>query len=456
MSDTNKKSSAPAAHPHRVRQLFSRRAQIQSWLDVEAALAQAQAELGMIPGDAAAEITRRARLECLDEPALQADMARTRAPIASLVRFLAAACDGGAGTYVHWGATTQNIMQTASVRQIQRAHRALLNRFAGCLERLTELAELGAGMVMAGRTQRRHALPITFGFKAAGWIEELLRHEERLRNAEPRVFTAVFGGAVGAMHAFGEHGPELNRRVAQRLGLSHFVVPSRAANDHLVEYVMLLALLGSSCSKFAQELYTLMADEFGEVAEDLGSEVIGSSTMPQKVNSKVAVDVIALAAQLRAQVGLALEATQVRHEADAAHNKMLYAALENACSLAFDTLTAMHELLTNLRLLPERMRRNLDHSAGFINAEHVMMRLAANGLDRQTAHDVLHDACMAAAAERSPLAPLLADRVAGYMSAAEIDAALDPEAYTGHCVELSRQVAGLARERLARMGPLAD
>src|SRR5690606_27033399 len=149
-------------------------------------------------------------------------------------------------------------------------------RLATCLDALAGLADNGAAQVMAGRTQRRHALPITFGFKVATGIDELLRHEERLRVAEPRVFTLVFGGAVGARHSFGDKGDVLGQRLAGPLGLGCFEVPSRSVNDHMVEYVLLLALLAATCSKIAQELFVLMSEEYGEVYEELGDLVVGS------------------------------------------------------------------------------------------------------------------------------------------------------------------------------------
>ncbi|HZV92838.1 MAG TPA: lyase family protein, partial [Caldimonas sp.] len=194
--------------------LFTPRSHWQSWLEVESALAETQAELGMIPAEAAAEIVRKASFEYIDATALGADIARSRAPIVSLVRALAAACDGDAGGYVHWGATTQNVMQTARVLLMRRAHVAFTARLAEVLLALAGLAEEGADMLVAARTNFRQALPITFGFKAAAWIEEMLRHVQRFEGAAPRVFAALWGGAVGAMHAFGDHGVELNQRLS--------------------------------------------------------------------------------------------------------------------------------------------------------------------------------------------------------------------------------------------------
>ena len=435
-----------------VRALFSQRSLWQSWLDIEAALAVVQADLGVIPPEAAREICAKANFDHIDAKLLAEDMQRTRAPVVSLVRALSAACAGDAGGYVHWGATTQNVMQTGRTLLMRRAHGAFMQRYADVLEKLAAFAQQGAAMLVAGRTNQRHALPITFGFKVAAWIDELLRHRDRFAQAEPRVFMSLWGGAVGAMHAFGEHGPEINRRLSQQLGLAPMAVPSRAATDQFAEYALLLALLSASLGKIARELYTLMADEYAEVHEDLGDEVIGSSTMPQKVNPKIAVQVIALAARLRSQVPLALEAMQPTHEGDAANNQMMSAMIDTVCPLAYELISTMDDLLGCLRLAPERMRANLDASGAFIVAEHAMMVLAP-ALGRTQAHDLLHHAVAQALRQGSDLASLLlADaRVRDAVGEPALRAALDPASYTGQSQAMALEQAARARTAVEQL-----
>ncbi|MGE0557439.1 MAG: lyase family protein [Burkholderiales bacterium] len=433
--------------PAEIRALFSRRSLWQSWLDVEAALAEVQGELGIIPQAAAAEIRSKANLVTIDEQALAADIERTRAPILSLAHALGDACSGEAGGYVHWGATTQNVIQTGRTLLMRRAHDAFMVRFGDLLEKFAILADNSADILTVGRSNHRHALPITFGFKAAGWIEELLRHRDRLAAAEPRVFLALWGGAMGAMHAFGEHGPEINRRLSQRLGLHPMRVPSRAGTDHVAEYVMLLALFSATCSKIARDFYGLMADEYGEVREQLGADAVGSSTMPHKINSKVAVQVIAVAARLRSQVPLALEAMQPTHEGDVANNLMLYGLMDSICPMAYDLVTEMNVLLDCIRLDPERMRHNLGLSAGFIAAENAMMVLAP-AIGRNHAHTLLHDAIEAAADGTRSLVDILLDDagVRAAVSREVLEAALDPARYTGRSALMAREMAAAARD----------
>jgi 3-carboxy-cis,cis-muconate cycloisomerase len=248
------------------------------------------------------------------------------------------------------------------------------------------------------------------------------------------------------MHAFGEHGPEINRRLSQRLGLHAMSVPTRAGTDHVAEYVLLLALFSATCSKIAREFYALMADEFGEVYESLGDEVVGSSTMPHKINSKVAVQVITLAARLRSQVPLALEAMQPTHEGDVANNQMLYGLMDTICPMAYELIVEMDQLLACIRLVPERMRQNLEISGAFIAAENAMMVLAP-AIGRSHAHDVLHHAVTEAAISGVALPELLLqdEQVRSAVDEPALRAALDPANYTGHSAAMAKEMAAAAR-----------
>ena len=319
-------------------------------------------------------------------------------------------------------------------------------RLGDLLAKLADLAESSADMLVAGRTNFRQGLPITFGFKVAAWIEEFLRHRQRFEGAEPRVFAALWGGALGAMHASGDQGVALNRQLSARLGLTPLAVPSRAGTDYVAEYVLLLALLSASCSKIARELYTLMADEIGEVYEDQDDEVVGSSTMPNKVNPKVAVQVIALAARLRSLTPLALEAMQPTHEGDGANNQMLYALIDQACPLAYELVCAMDELLGCLRLVPENMRRNLALNGPAMAAENAMMALAP-ALGRSRAYEVVKRALAEAARSQTELVDLLLadEAVSGVVEPEFVRAALDPAAYTGRSAEMAHEMAREAR-----------
>src|SRR5438046_6316907 len=241
-----------------VRALFTEAARLQSWLDGEAALAQAQAELGIIPDAAAREITRKAHLSYLDRAAITAGLARTGHPIVPVVWALDQGCEGDAGGYVHWGATTQNITQTGQLLQVRRAHEIFLRQLATILTTLADLADRTKDVLLPGRTHGQHAVPATFGFKVAVWIDELGRHVERLRGCEGRVFVAMLGGGAGTLASLGEPGLATQEKMAARLGMRPMPMPARTIGDHQAEYVKLPRLLAATSSKSGRETYTLM------------------------------------------------------------------------------------------------------------------------------------------------------------------------------------------------------
>jgi len=448
--------SRAAVLPASVADLFSTEQTWQTWLDIEAALALSQASLGLIPAQHAQRIAAHASLQHLDLPALRADIQRTMAPVLSVVHALAHACGDEAGGYVHWGGTTQNIILGGRVLQMRRVHALLLARIGNALDTLATLAEDGADAVMAGRTNRKHALPITFGFKVASWIEELARCVERLRQVEPRAFSLVFGGAIGAMHTFGPDGMRLAGAIAGRLGLASPLVHSRAMLDPFCEYVLVLALFAMACSRIGNELYTLMADEIGEVAEALPEGVVGSSTMPHKDNPKHVVGLIARAAKLRALAAPALEAGQPSHEGDSATNQQVYGLIDEACPLAYDLAVRLDELLPLVRFDAARMRENLARSADVIASERLMMVLAAT-LGRQHAHDRVHAAIREARRRGCALADVLAGQpdIAAHHTREQIVDALEPARYTGNSRDIALRAAALARSLAAGLAPAA-
>jgi 3-carboxy-cis,cis-muconate cycloisomerase len=433
-----------------VRALFSEASRYQAWLDVEAALAQAQAELGIIPKHAAEEITRKAQLSWLNLDNIRAGLARTGHSLVPLIWELDRVCDGDAGGYVHWGATTQNIQQTGQLLLLRRAHAIFLRQLASILRALADLAERTKEMLLPGRTHGQHAVPATFGYKVAVWIDELCRHVERLQGCESRVFVAMLGGGAGTLASLGEIGLATQEKMAARLGMRSMAVPARTLGDHLAEYVALLGMLAATCSKIAREIYTLMKQEFGEVEEPVPPGTVGSSTMPQKRNPKLTQDIVAGAAEVRALVPLALEAMQTEHEADRTTSMMMDHAVTQACGLTGDILQRLIVVLTGLQVFPERMRRNLDLSGGLIMAEALMLELG-KVIGRQRAHDVVYDAAQAAATEGRPFRQLLAEdrRVAAHLTPAQIDALLDPARYTGLCRQFAERGAVRARQMAA-------
>ena len=436
-----------------IRDLFSDDQRLQSWLDVEAALAQAEAELDIVPADAAEEITRKCRLEYLDMDAIQEGLARTGHGLVPLIWELDRVCDGDAGGYVHWGATTQNITQTGKLLQLRKAHRIYLSQLSRILTLFGDLAEETKDYALPGRTHGQHAVPATFGLKVAVWIDELDRHIERLRGCENRVFVAMLGGGAGTLGSLGPIGLEVQERMAEKLDMRPMPMPSRTTADHLGEYVMLLGMLAATCSKIGREMYTLMKQEFGEVEEPVPPGTVGSSTMPQKRNPKLGQDVVASAAQIRALVPLALEAMITEHEADRTTSVMMDRALNQAAILTGDMLQYMIELFDGLQVFPERMRRNLDLSGGLIMSEALMLELGRR-VGRQRAHDAIYDAAQASVVEGKPFTEALSEieDVQDNLSSEQIETLLDPTQYTGASSLMAERFAKQARELAAELG----
>ena len=436
-----------------IRALYRLENRWQAWLDVEAALVRAQEELGIIPEGAATAIGHAAHLELLDRAHIDEGFARTGHTIGPLVWELSRVTGEPYGGWVHWGATTQNITQTGDLLVLRQAHGIFLRLIGEALSALADLAERGAEMPIAGRTHGQHALPATFGYKPAVWIDEMIRHVERFRQAAPRIFVAMLGGGAGTFASLGAQGPAVQAALAKHLGMQPMRVPSRTLGDHLAENICLMGLVAATSAKIAREIYTLMKTEFSEVEEPVPPGTVGSSTMPQKRNPKLCQDIIAAAAEVRANVPLALEAMQTEHEADRTTSLVMEAAEARAAIALGDALARLVEVLQGLRLDPARMRRNLDLGGGLIMAEAVMLNLGAK-IGRQHAHDVVYDAAQAAFVEGRAFAELLAadPRVTAHLDRDAIAGLLDPTAYTGLCAEMARDAAARARAVTREIG----
>src|SRR4051795_7289925 len=223
-----------------IRALYRLENRWQAWLDVEVALARAQAELGIIPNEAAEAIAAAATLAKLDRTRVDEGFARTGHTIVPLVWELSRVVGEPHGGWVHWGATTQNITQTGDLLVLRQAHGVFLRLIGEALSAMADLAERGAEMPLPGRTHGQHAVPATFGYKVAVWIDELLRHVERLRQAAPRIFVAMLGGGAGTFAPLGKQGPPVQQAIGRLLGFGSMAVPSRALGDHLAENICLL------------------------------------------------------------------------------------------------------------------------------------------------------------------------------------------------------------------------
>lgn len=425
-----------------IRGLFELEARWESWLQVEAALARAQARLGIVPLESAERITAVASLSCVDVDAIYRGIAATSHPLMALITELSTVAGEDHGGWVHWGATTQNITQTGDVLQLKKAHRILLAQLSGVLAAAASLARRGSAAVMAGRTHSQQAVPITFGFKVAVWIDELLRHHERLTALEPRVFNAMAGGAVGSFASLGPDGPEVQRLMAEELGLDSMRIPSRGIGDQFAEYVAVLAIMAATGGRIAGDIYNLGRPEIAEAWEASPDGTVGSSTMPHKQNPQLCQDVLTISAQIRACVPLALDGMLQDQEVNGANTGMMDDALFRSVSLTGDLLARLGLVLGGLGFDEQRMRCNLEITHGLVSSEAVMLSLG-HTIGRQHAHDVVYDSAQEAIRSGRQFADVLAadPTVKAHLSRTEIEKLLDPLNHVGLCREIALDAA---------------
>jgi 3-carboxy-cis,cis-muconate cycloisomerase len=421
-----------------MRGIFGDEAFLARCVDVEAALARAQERLGIIPAEAGEAITRTASAlahgrRALDLARLKKETETVGYPILPLVRQLAEWA-GDYGRYIHWGATTQDIMDTAVVLQIRAGLALIEEDLTAIRSHLAELARRYRDTPMAGRTHLQHALPVTFGYKAAVWLSAIERHADRLCELRPRVLLAQFGGAAGTLASLGagREGLETRAELAHELALGDPPITWHVTRDGIAETVQVLALLLGSLGKIALDVMLMSATEFGEAAEPFITGRGSSSTMPQKRNPISCELILAAAKVLRQQAGLVLDALVTDFERATGPWHVEWVALPEAFGYAAGALSQARFMLAGLIVDSGRMTQNLAMTHGLIVAEAVMMGLAPH-TGRNEAHDLVYDACRVAIETDRPLLDVLLETpaVAGPLGAEKLQALTDPANYLG-------------------------
>lgn len=434
-----------------IKELLSERARLSAWLMTEGALALSQAEEGMIPKEAAEEIAS-VGLDDLDLSEMERIKEKVGHGFVPFVKVLVKACRGEGKKYVHYGVTTQNIQQTSQLYLAKQVHGIFKDFLGDILKNLSRLAEDNADAVMAGRTHGKHAIPITYGYKAAVWLQELLETAQRLEECEKRVFVVMMGGAVGGFNSTGEQGRRVQRRVAERLGMGYMEIPSRNMSQMKVEYLMNLCLMCNTLHKMAEEVYYTGVEEFGEVSESFTPGTIGSSTMPQKINPKLAKGIIANSQKLYSLPAAGLYSAARMFEGDSSSYMLFDGLMEEAMELACEVLIRGEELTRTLHVNRERLLKNAGLNQGLDNSEYVMMN-AAKRLGKDRAHELMYGKAMQTELEgKDYYTVLLEDEtLAGMFSPEELSDMLKPASYTGLCAVLAREAAERGREAAARL-----
>ncbi len=429
-----------------MRRIFSDEHRLECWMAVEVALARAQAELGLIPPAAAEEIARKASLEFVRPEAVKRRFDASAHVIVAFVRELAAQCERDAGEYLHWGTTTQDIIDSGAVLQFKEAHTVVVRELRELEGDLLVLAERHRETLMGGRTHGQHAQPITFGFKVAIWAREIRRHLERLEECRERLCTGQLAGAVGTLAGFGPQGFAMQRRALELLGLNVPDICWHSSRDRLAEFACILGMVAATLARIGNEVYELQKSEVDELEEPFAMGKVGSSTMPHKRNPFICESLATLARSVRYNTALMLEDMVGEHERDARGWKSEWIALPESCLMVGAMLLKARQLLAGLQVKPAHMRRNLDSQLGLPLSEAVMLALGEK-IGRQRAHEVVYEAAMAAFESGRPLRELLLEtpEVTSHLTPARIDELLRPERYWGLAPQIVDRVVAASR-----------
>jgi adenylosuccinate lyase len=423
---------------------------LQRMLDVEAALAEAEAQMDLIPKKAAQEIKNKANIKYVTWERVAEIEKETNHDIAALVKGLAEVCDDDAGEYVHFGATSNDIIDTSQSLLFKDSITILKNKILVLTEILLKLANEHKENVCIGRTHGQHALPTTYGMKFALWADELHRQYERLDACENRLCVGMMTGAVGTTAALGKEGLEVHHRLSKILGLEPVLISNQVLQrDNHAEYFMCLANLASTLDKIALEIRNLQRTEIKELGESFDPEKqVGSSTMPHKMNPITAERICGVSRVIRAYVDPALQNNPLWHERDLTNSSAERIMLPESSILTDYILQLTIKLMEKLVFYPENIERNLNLTGGLIMAERFMAELTRKGMGRQTAYGIVRRCALDANKSGNSLEEtvLSEEEISEYLSPAEVKEIMNPETYIGSSVEMVDNVLKVSKD----------
>lgn len=432
-----------------MRAIFTEEAKLQFWLTVEAALARAHALLGHIPESAAMEIAKKASVKFVELDRVKAIESEIHHDLMAMVKAFTEACGPEAGRYIHYGATSYDIEDTALALQLTVALDLVEKRLETVRDALAGRAERTKRLVCVGRTHGQHAVPTTYGLKFAILACEFQRHIERLAQVRERIRVGKMTGAVGTQASFGPDAEKLQRAVMDSLGLAPAPVSNQVIQrDRHAETVFLMALIAATCEKTAKEIRNLQRTEIGEVYESFSKKQVGSSTMPQKRNPHKSERICSLSRIIRAFVAPALENVPLEHERDLTNSAAERIIFPESFILTDYILLELRGVVENMELREDNISRNLELTGGLIMSERVMLAMVEKGVGRQDAHEIVRTAAQAAFERKMPLAEALASdaRVAKVFTREDIARLMDPAEYIGTAIEqVERVLADMRR-----------
>ncbi len=415
-----------------MKRIFEDENRVRQWLRVEVALARAEAKQGVIPRKAVKEIERQADIRNLDFQSLRKGIKATGQVLMPLIGMMKSLCRGNAGEYFHWGATTQDILDTGFILQIKEALEIIYRDLREVEGRLIELARHHRNTLMVGRTHGQHALPLTFGFKVSVWVREVRRNIERLKECRSRLLVGQLAGGVGTFASFGERGPEIQSLVMKELGLQVPDVCWHSSRDRIGELGCLLALIANTFGKIANEVYLLQKTDVMEVEERFTFGKIGSSTMPHKRNPRLCEGIISLSKLIQGSALTTFESMWVDHERDAKFMGIEWVTISESFIMLSGLLHQAKPLFEGLQVNGEKMLANAEILRGLILSERVMLALAEK-VGRQSAHEIVYRISMNAIDENVEFKDaLLKDPVFNkYFKESEVNEILEAQKYLG-------------------------
>jgi 3-carboxy-cis,cis-muconate cycloisomerase len=415
-----------------MRAVWSDENRTRKYLDIEAALARVQARLGIIPPEAADEIVANCVLEKIDMAKLRAQTERIGYPILGVVSQINALCRDKLGEYCHWGATTQDITDTATVLQIREGLALVENDLAAISAALADLARNHRDTPMVGRSNLQQAVPVTFGYKMAGLLAAIERHRERLTQLRPRVLMGEFAGAAGTLASIERGAMETQAGLMAELGLAQPSIAWHTNRDTIAEVGCFLGLVGGTLGKLSMDVKLMMQTEVGEVYEPYAHGRGSSSTMPQKRNPISSCYIHAAISVLRQHAAALLDAMVADHERSTGPWEIEWIVLPEAFCLLGGALKQARFVVEGLEVDAARMRANLEMTNGLVVSEAVMMGLGRH-LGREHAHDLVYDICREAVRLNRPLLDLLAEtpEITAHLDRAQLAQLCDPTHYLG-------------------------
>ncbi|MFC3932826.1 adenylosuccinate lyase [Streptococcus dentapri] len=428
-----------------IRHIWSDDNKIAKQLLVEANLAKIQGQLGIIPASAAKNIIEQAQVEKFDFQALQTESAQKRHSLIALIHTLQTLVGGQDGEYVHFGVTTQDIVDTGIMLQTKEAYEVICSHTNRLIKVVADLTKKHRCTLMMGRTHGIHAIPITFGFKLAIWLDELLRSQRRLEQLlENEVFVGSISGAVGTYAAFDGRGSEIERAVLKELGLATPTISWQPSRDRFSEFATVLGICSATLGKIGHELFNLMRTEINEIQEPFKKGEVGSSTMPQKRNPALIEGLASLTQPVFSSVSLMLQSMLIDGERDAIHWRNEWVALPEITSYLDAQIVNLTGILSDLTVNTDQMRHNLELQGKLSYSERIMFEIGKK-VGKQTAHKIIYQAAMTALEEDKNFIELLVNdkRVSGYCSKSEISSWAVPENNIGEA--LSKIDAVLAK-----------